>query len=320
MVAAKRTFTALFPGQGSHYVGMGRSLYEALPTARAVIERADAALGFELSKIMFEGPLEELVQTHNAQPAILTHSLAALECLKEGGFTPVAAAGHSLGEYTAYAAAGSLSVEAAVRLVRRRGELMLEAGRTRPGTMAAILGLSETDVARICLEASSNGVVVPANLNSPGQIVISGEVDGVGKAMELALASGARKAVPLPVSGAFHSPLMEPAAFGLRDFLSGVSVDRARIPVVANVSGRSVTEPDDIRVSLVRQLTGAVRWEDVMRNLGRDHGADFVEIGPGKVLRGLARSIERDWTVETVDDSDGVRAFLEVLSGPKEDS
>jgi len=320
VVAAPGTVIALFPGQGSQYVGMGKALYESAPAARAVIDRADAALGISLSKIMFEGPIEELTLTHNAQPAILTHSLAALACLEEAGFVPAAAAGHSLGEYSAYVAAGALSVETAVRLVRRRGQLMLEAGQARPGTMAAVLGLSEEQLRAVCAEAASAGVVVPANLNSPGQIVISGEIAGVEKAMELAPGHGAKKVVRLPVSGAFHSPLMEPAATGLRAALADAEVAPARFPVVANLSARPVLEPPAVRESLAGQLTGAVRWEDVMKRLAADHGSRFVEVGPGKVLRGLARSIDRSWSVDSVEDPDGVEAFLGASGGSVEEA
>jgi [acyl-carrier-protein] S-malonyltransferase len=306
---------ALFPGQGSQFVGMGRSLYDASATAREVFRRADEVVGFALSKLAFEGPESELVQTHNAQPAILTHSLAALAWLSEEGFQPAAAAGHSLGEYSAYVAAGSLELEDAVRLVRRRGELMFQSGVARPGTMAAILGLGEEAVKDACLKASSAGVVVPANLNSPGQIVISGEVGAVESAMELATAAGAKKVVRLPVSGAFHSPLMESAAAGLRSTLAEIKIEDAAIPVVANVSGEPVVRAADIRRSLEFQLLSAVRWEDSMRWLIGRGLTSLVEIGPGRVLKGLARSIDKSAVVESADDAVMIRTFIDTRLG-----
>ncbi|TPW18134.1 MAG: Malonyl CoA-acyl carrier protein transacylase [bacterium] len=301
---------ALFPGQGSQAVGMGALLAAEYPEARAIFTQADEVLGFPLSKLAFEGPDEELKLTRNTQPAILMHSIAVLTVLKERGYSPSAAAGHSLGEYSAYVAAGSLTFEDALRLVRRRGDLMFEAGIARPGAMAAIVGLDAAALDDICREASSAGIVVPANRNSPGQVVLSGEVAGVERAMELASARGARVSVRLPVSGAFHSPLMESAAQGLSEALKRVDIRDASIPVVANQSSRPVTTGDEIRVSLERQLLGSVRWEESMRWLVANVGGRMVEIGPGRVLKGLMRSIDRTAVVATVEDPDGVRAFM----------
>lgn len=301
---------ALFPGQGSQFVGMGRSLFEESPGARALFERADEVLGFPLSRVAFEGPEESLLETRNTQPAILVHSLAALALLRDMGFEATAAAGHSLGEYSAYVAAGSLGFDDAVRLVRRRGELMFRAGEERPGAMAAVLGLDGPALDDVCREASAAGVVVPANRNSPGQVVISGEVAGVERAMELASARGAKKTVRLPVSGAFHSPLMESAAAGLREELARVDIRDATIPVVANQSARPVTAAEDIRRSLELQLLSAVRWEESMRHLVQTAGTRFVEIGPGRVLKGLARSIDRAARVDSVEDPAGARALF----------
>lgn len=308
--------TALFPGQGSQYVGMGRALLDAYPEARAIYERADAALGFSLSRLSFEGPESELVLTRNTQPAILVHSVAALTVMTARGFVPLAAAGHSLGEYSAYVAAGALLFEDAVRLVRRRGELMYQAGVERPGAMAAVLGLDGPAVLALCTEASAAGIVVPANLNSPGQVVISGEVAGVEKAMELAPAHGAKKVARLPVSGAFHSPLMESAAAGLREALAAVEFRDAAIPVVANFSATPVTAASDIRGSLERQLLGSVRWEDSMRALLAAHGPLCVEIGPGRVLKGLARGIDRAAVVENVETPESLEAFFQSAGQP----
>lgn len=308
---------ALFPGQGSQFVGMGADLAAAFPEARAVFERADEVLGFRLSSLAFEGPDDELKLTRNTQPAILMHSIAVLAVLKERGFSPSAAAGHSLGEYSAYVAAGSLTFEDALRLVRRRGELMFDAGVARPGAMAAILGLDDSVLEEICRDAAPAGIVVPANRNSPGQVVLSGEVAGVERAMELATTRGARVTARLPVSGAFHSPLMESAAQGLSEALKQVDIRDAVIPVVANHSARPVTASDEIRISLERQLLGAVRWEESMRWLISNVGIRMVEIGPGRVLKGLMRSIDRTASVANVQDSEGVQAFLSSNGGVK---
>ena len=246
----------VFPGQGAQAVGMGRDLYEAFPAARAVFDEADAALGFALSALCFEGPAEELTRTINAQPALLTTSYACLAAARETGALPAAdfVAGHSLGEYTALAAAGALSFGDAVRLARERGRLMHEAGLLQPGTMAAILGLDEGVLAEICRET---GTVI-ANFNCPGQLVISGGVDSVARTVELAAARGASRTVTLQVSGAFHSPLMQPAVEGMKAALAAVAFRDAAVPVIANVTARPVTQADDIRRELLDQLTSPV--------------------------------------------------------------
>jgi [acyl-carrier-protein] S-malonyltransferase len=282
----------LFPGQGSQFVGMGADLHRNSEAARRVYDEANEALGMDLAGLSFEGPEEELTKTKNTQPAILVHSVAAFRELETRGVTPRAGAGHSLGEYSAYVAAGSLTLTDAVRLVRTRGELMYEAGLERPGTMAAILGLEGDRVEALCA-AITPGVVCAANLNSPGQVVISGDPEAVTLAMEKAKMEGAKRVVPLKVSGAFHSPLMESAYQGLQAALADVNIGSARIPVVANASASVVTEPEEIRVSLARQLRNPVRWEDSMRLLLRDPGPPFLEVGPGKVLKGVLRAIDR---------------------------
>jgi len=302
----------LFPGQGSQFVGMGKALYDAFDAARDVYARADAALGFSLTDLSFEGPAEELIKTKNTQPAILTHSVAALRVLGNEGIRPSAAAGHSLGEYSAYVAAESLTFEDALRVVRRRGELMYEAGLERPGAMAAILGLPGDRVEALC-EAVTEGTVCAANLNSPGQVVISGEPLAVEAAMAAARTAGAKRAVPLPVSGAFHSPLMETAAQGLREALSGIAVAPASIPVIANASARAVTDPEEIRDSLARQLLRPVRWEESMAVLLRDPGPPFLEVGPGRVLKGLLRSADRGAPCEAVGEPADLEALVGVL-------
>lgn len=299
----------LFPGQGSQFVGMGAGLAQAFPIARRTFEEASEALGFDLAGMCFEGPQEQLVKTKNTQPAILTHSVAAFRVLGERGITPRAAAGHSLGEYSAYVAAGSLSLVDAVRLVRRRGELMFEAGLERPGAMAAVLGLEGAVVAALCAEVAE-GTVCAANLNSPGQVVISGDPRAVEAAMARSREAGAKRTVPLNVSGAFHSPLMAKAADGLRAALAQVAVLPARIPVVANASAAAVAEPQAVRESLARQLLSPVRWEDSMRALLRDPGPPFLEVGPGKVLKGILRAIDHEARCETA----GEPAEIEVLA------
>ncbi len=304
---AKRAL--LFPGQGSQYVGMGKGLCEAFPGARAWFDRADDILGFGLSALCFEGPEEELRLTRNTQPALFVKSWAAWSVLGDrlpGDY----AAGHSLGEYTALAVAGALSFEDGLRAVRRRGELMYESGVKRPGAMAAILGLDVPAVEALCKEASAAGAVQPANLNAPGQVVISGEAGGVQRACELAPAHGAKKAVPLKVSGAFHSVLMEDAKAGLAEFLQDIAIADARIPVVSNVTARPVTAAAAIRANLIAQMTAPVRWEESMRFLIGEGPIGFVEIGAGTVLKGLLRSIDRSASCTSLGSAESVAEAL----------
>ena len=291
---------------------MGKDLAERFPAARAVFERADEALGLSLSKIMWEGPEEDLTATHNAQPAILTHSAAVHAVVVERLDEVDAAAGHSLGEFSAYVAAGTLAFEDAVRAVRRRGELMYRAGQERPGTMAAVIGLEDDALERVCREASeAGGDCVPANFNSPGQIVISGDEPAVQRAMELAKEAGARRALPLNVSGAFHSPLMGAAESGLRDHLSEVDFADPAYPVVANASAEPVTTGGEARRLLVEQLTSPVRWTASMRTM-RERGVDgFLELGPGTVLAGLMKRIDRGAAVTSLGTAEQVENFLE---------
>jgi [acyl-carrier-protein] S-malonyltransferase len=299
----------LFPGQGSQYVGMGKALAAEFPAVRKWFDRASGILDVDLTGLCFEGPEEELQKTLNTQPALYVKSWAAFDVARDA-LPADWMAGHSLGEYSALAAAGSLSFEDGLRAVRRRGELMWESGVKRPGTMAAILGLSAADVEALCEEASSAGVVQPANLNCPGQIVVSGEVAGVERAVEIAPAHGAKKAVRLPVSGAFHSELMEDAKRELAGFLDGIEIRDARVPVVANVSARPVTDAAEIRRNLVDQMTSPVRWEESMRFLIDAGVTGFYEVGAGKVLRGLLRSIERSAKAVCVGDPESVRERL----------
>ncbi|HXF99807.1 MAG TPA: ACP S-malonyltransferase, partial [Bacteroidota bacterium] len=279
----------IFPGQGSQYVGMGKDFYEQDASSRSLFERADAILGFSLSRICFEGPEEELRQTRNTQPAIFLHSIVALRSMN--GVQPDMVAGHSLGEYTALVAAGALTFEDGLRLVRLRGELMQRAGEEQPGTMAAIVGLLPEAVEEVCREASRAGIVQAANFNSPGQIVISGSVEGVRKGMELAKARGAKMVKELVVSGAFHSPLMASARDGLKKKLDATPLRDAQMPVYCNVTGEPVTRAEEIRDVLFRQLTSPVRWEESIVHMVRDGADRFIEIGPGKVLQGLVKRI-----------------------------
>jgi [acyl-carrier-protein] S-malonyltransferase len=282
----------VFPGQGSQYVGMGKDLYEQLPQARQRFEQADAILGFSLSKICFEGPEEELKQTKNTQPAIFLHSMVVADLYH--GERAAMAAGHSLGEYSALVYAGALKFEDGLRLVRLRGELMQQAGIEQPGTMAAVVGLDPNVVDEVCGAASAAGIVQAANFNSPGQIVVSGSVAGVRKAMELAKERGAKLVKELPVSGAFHSPLMEQAGSGLKSALGQTTIVDAFIPVYANVTARPVRKAEEIRQLLFEQLTKPVRWEESVTNMANDGAGVFVEMGPGKVLQGLVKRIRSD--------------------------
>jgi len=305
----------LFPGQGAQAVGMGRALAEAFPEAREVFATADQVLGFPLSRLCWEGPADELKKSVHTQPALLTHSIAAWRLVEASGITPAAVAGHSLGEYSACVAAGALSFEDALELTRTRGRLMYEAGLARPGAMAALLGLTREDAEAACAEAAPAGIVRAANLNAPGQIVISGEPAAVDAAIERAKARGAKRAIKLEVSGAFHSPLMEPAARGLADALAKATFRDARCPVFSNAWARPVEKAQEIRRALEEQLLASVRWEESMRAMLAQGIEGFVELGTGKVLRGLLRAIEPRAASWNVEDPDSLAATRGALAG-----
>jgi [acyl-carrier-protein] S-malonyltransferase len=303
----------LFPGQGSQSVGMGRALIERFPEARAVFDEADRALGEPLSRLILEGPAETLTLTENTQPAILTMSVAAQRVLAGRGIEPAMVAGHSLGEYSAHVAAGTMTFADAVRLVRHRGRYMQEAVPVGEGAMAAILGLDAAGVAQACDEAAEGEVVSPANLNAPGQIVIAGNASAVARAMERAKALGARRAVPLQVSAPFHCALMKAAEQRLEPELRALRTSTPRMPVVANVDAEPKTTSAAAIDALIRQVSAPVRWEDVMRRLVADGATTFVEVGPGTVLCGLGKKAAREarfFNIETPEDLGAVEAAI----------
>lgn len=308
-----RRIAVMFPGQGSQHVGMGAELAAAESEVRALYEEADDTLGFALSRLCREGPEEDLVRTENAQPAILLHGYAVWATLpEEVRDATIVGAGHSLGEFTAWLAAGGISFPDALRLVRRRGELMAAAGEERRGTMAAILGLEPDAVDALCAAVRS-GTVVPANYNAPGQIVVSGDVSAVEAVCRASMAAGARRAVPLNVSGAFHSPLMSTARDGLAAALSDVEMSDPDYPVVANAAARAVESEAEGGALLVEQLTSPVRWVDSMHTMAGFEPDLWIEPGPGSVLRGLLRRIDRDWTAMSASGPEEIDDLVEAF-------
>lgn len=304
----------LFPGQGSQKVGMGSDFYQNAPEARALFERANGILGFDLARLCFDGPEEELRQTINTQPALYVTSCAALEALRvRTDVKPFAVAGHSVGEYAAIYAAGSVDFEGSLRLVRRRAELMQEAADRKPGAMAAVLGLDAEAVREACEAAKPSGIVAVANYNSPGQIVISGEAAAVERAGELAKERGAKRVLPLPVSGAFHSPLMVTAGDALYPALREAGFKQAEIPVVVNVSAEYNKHGIDFAPFLTMQVSGSVRWEESMRRLLADGVDTFVELGSGNVLAGLMKRIEPSARTVSVQDMSSLEEAVELL-------
>ncbi|MGM0726729.1 ACP S-malonyltransferase [Bacillus sp. 18-5] len=308
----------LFPGQGSQKIGMGKDLFDQEAVSKAVFEEADKTLGFELSSMIFEGDAEELTLTYNAQPALLTTSIAILKKFEESGIKADYAAGHSLGEYTALVAAGALSFQDAVYAVRKRGELMNEAVPAGEGAMAAILGLDQAALLEVTKEVTESGHLVElANLNCPGQIVISGTAKGVELASEKAKEKGAKRAIALEVSGPFHSALMKPAAEKFTDVLSKLDISDAKTPVISNVTADIVTSRDAIETKLIEQLYSPVRFEESVERLIDLGVTTFIEIGPGKVLSGLVKKVNRRLTTISVSDQETIEAAIQTL---KEDS
>lgn len=300
----------LFPGQGSQFVGMGRELAEAFPQAREVFDEADDVLGFHLSRLMWEGPEHELTETRNAQPALLTHAIAAHRVVRDAVADARFAGGHSLGEFSAHVAAGTLSLADGLRLVRRRGELMSEAGAARPGAMAAVLGLDDAAVSEACGRVES-GICVPANFNAPGQVVISGDEAGVEEGMEQAREAGAKRVLPLKVSGAFHSPLMAPAERGLEAHLEAVALEDPGLEVYANVTAGPVTSAEEARDLLIHQLTSPVRWSASVAAMVQSGADRFLELGPGSVLTGLNKRNAPGLSSHAVGTPEGVETLME---------
>jgi [acyl-carrier-protein] S-malonyltransferase len=310
----------VFPGQASQYSGMGKELAEKYPVARAVFEEADKALGFSVSKLCFEGTEDDLKLTANTQPAILTVSVAAARVLAEKGITPDFVAGHSLGEYSALVAAGSLKFAEAVKSVRKRGTYMQEAVPAGQGAMAAIMGLSPAVVLDACKRAAEGQICSPANLNSPEQTVISGHAGAVKRAVEIASQLGAKRSMVLPVSAPFHSALMMPAQEKLEKDLSAKEFADLQVPLVTNVDADSIRQGEEARSALIRQVTMPVRWEESMRMLLDEGVNTFVEVGPGRVLTGLMRQIERSVATLNVEDEKSLQATREKIAAAKTDA
>jgi len=310
----------VFPGQASQYPGMGKELAEKYPVARAVFEEADKALGFALSKICFEGTEDELKLTANTQPAILTVSTAAYRVLEEKGISPDYVAGHSLGEYSALVAAGSLKFADAVKLVRKRGTYMQEAVPAGQGAMAAIMGVSPAVVMDACKRAAQGEICTPANLNSPEQTVISGSAGAVKRAVEIASQLGAKRSMVLAVSAPFHSALMMPAQEKLEKDLAAIPFADLQVPLVTNVDADTTRRGDEARSALVRQVSMPVRWEESMRLLMDEGVNTFVEVGPGRVLTGLMRQIERSVATLNVEDEKSLTGAIEKIAAAKTDA
>ncbi len=298
----------IFPGQGSQYIGMAKDLYENSVEAKEMIKTAEEATGVNLSHIMFNGPEESLKQTDITQPAIFLHSVVLSSIIRR--MEPEMVAGHSLGEYSALVAAGAIQFYDAVKLVRLRGQAMLQAGIEKPGTMAAVVGLDSAKLNNICIEASSKGIVQCANYNSPGQVVISGSVKGVHTAMEIAKQKGAKLVKELVVSGAFHSPLMESAKVSLKIKLDVTPFYDSKIPVYTNVTANAVKSSSSFRKLLFEQLSSPVRWEETIVNMINDGAEEFYEIGPGKVLQGLVKRINPDVKIYGIDKYSDVERYL----------
>ena len=290
----------VFPGQGAQFVGMGKDLYETNPLAKELFDKANEVLGFDITSIMFDGTADELKQTKVTQPAVFLHSVISALCMG-GAFAPDMVAGHSLGEFSALVAAGALTFEDGLCLVHARALAMQKACEVAPGTMAAIIGLPDTKVEEACAEVSTDGnVVIPANYNCPGQLVISGNVDAINAACDKLKAAGAKRALPLPVSGAFHSPLMQPAKDELQSAIESTAFNAPKCPVYQNVDAKPYTDPDTIKANLIAQLTSSVRWTATVENMIADGAEDFTECGPGKALQGMIGRINKNVSVHGI--------------------
>ena len=304
----------VFPGQGSQSVGMGRALVEAHPSIRSLYEEASSVLRYDIAALCFEGPAERLNLTEYTQPALLVSSIAALHACKPLGITPIAVAGHSLGEYSALVAAGGMTYREAVAIVQKRGRYMAEAVPQGTGLVAALLGLTADVVREVCRDASSVGVVAAANFNSPGQVVIAGEKAAVERAIELAKAKGCKKAIPLPVSVPVHTPLMQKAADRLAEDLAAITWSDLKMPLINNAEARAITKASDIQASLVRQLPSSVLWEDSVKAMAAMGVTTFVEVGPGTVLSGLIKRILPDAVTLNVNDPHSFEATRAAFS------
>lgn len=290
----------VFPGQGAQFVGMGKDLYETNPLAKELFDKANEVLGFDITSIMFDGTADELKQTKVTQPAVFLHSVISALCMGEA-FAPDMVAGHSLGEFSALVAAGALTFEDGLRLVHARALAMQKACEVAPGTMAAIIGLPDAKVEEVCAEVSTDGnVVIPANYNCPGQLVISGNVDAINAACDKLKAEGAKRALPLPVSGAFHSPLMQPAKDELQSAIESTAFNAPKCPVYQNVDAKPYTDPETIKANLIAQLTSSVRWTATVENMVADGAEDFTECGPGKALQGMIGRINKNVSVHGI--------------------
>ena len=298
----------VFPGQGSQYCGMGRDIFEAFPAARTMMERANELLGYSITDIMFSGSEEELRQTKYTQPAIFLHSIAVATLIGSKDITMTA--GHSLGEYTALCFAGAIGFDDALRIVAKRGDLMQNAGKQNPGTMAAIIGMPDNALDSLLAEAGREGIIQAANFNSPGQVVLSGDIAAVKKAVELAPSKGSRMAKELVVSGAFHSPLMKPAEQELSAALDQIDIQPATIPVCMNAIAQPVTSAAEIRKNLILQLTSSVLWTQSIESMIQSGITEFVEIGPQKVLQGLIKRIDKTVTTRGVDNAADIQSFV----------